>query len=267
MKVGSKQRSSVAIIGDVHYHRAIPSPLLKYSRDVIVWLPPSYKESSKKHYPVLYMHDGQNLMDPTTSFLGVDWRVDETATRLMRTARMKEIIIVGIYNTPDRNVEYTAGKQGKDFALFVVEELKPIIDGSYRTLTDGKNTAVAGSSMGGLISFCFAWWYPQVFSQCVCMSSSFFWNDYQICREVQESASPKPKIRIYLDVGSDEKFLTAGYKKMVALLQEKGYKKGLDLDYYFQRHGVHNEQCWGNRFSRPLLFLFGKPKLSGSSLL
>jgi len=267
VKVSSRRAPQQEIIGEVHYHRQLVSPLLKFPRDVIVWLPPSYRTSRRKRFPVLYAHDGQNLMDPTTSFLGVDWRMDETADRLIRAGRMKEIIVVGIYNTPDRNSEYTGGKPGKDFATFVVQQLKPLIDSTYRTQPDAKNTAVLGSSMGGLISFYFAWWFPQVFAQAACISSSFFWNDYQACNDVLAQVGPKKKIRLYVDVGGKEKFLTVGYKKMVTTLKQKGYKKGLDLDYYVDRNASHNEQCWGDRLWRPLMFLFGMPKLSKSSLL
>ena len=177
MKLKTLTAPQAEIIGNVRYHRQMASPLLKHARDIIVWLPPTYLRTKQRRYPVLYMHDGQNLFDPATAFLNNDWRADEMADRLMRKKRMKEVILVGIYNTPERIPEYSGGKPGRNFARFVVEELKPLIDSTYRTMPEAKHTAVLGSSMGGLSAFYFAWWYPEVFSQAACMSSSFFWKN------------------------------------------------------------------------------------------
>jgi len=242
--------------GSIEYHRQIESSRLRYPRDVIVWLPPSYHQARRKRYPVLYMHDGQNLMDPSTAFLGIDWRVDEAAHDLIRRKKMKEILIVGIYNTPDREQEYTGSLSGRNYASFVIQELKPMIDSTYRTKSDPKNTGVMGSSLGGLISFLFGWWHPDVFGKAGCMSNSFFWNDYHVFQDVKEYPGPKKPIRYYLDVGSREVFLRTGYQKMVRLLQQKGYRKNVDLQYYLVQGASHDEKSWGKRVWRPLTFLF-----------
>lgn len=249
--------SGVPEQGYTEYHRQISSSRIRHPRDVIVWLPPSYYKDHRKRYPVLYMHDGQNLMDPNTAFLGVDWRVDNAAAYLIRRKRMKEILIVGIYNTPDREQEYTGSIAGHNYVDFVIQELKPLIDTTYRTKTDAENTGVMGSSMGGLISFLFAWWHPEVFSRAGCMSNSFFWNDYQIFKEVSEYDRPKKRARFYLDVGSKEVFLKTGYLRMIALLRKKGYRKGVDLQHYLVKGASHDEKSWGKRVWRPLTFLFG----------
>jgi enterochelin esterase-like enzyme len=236
------------------YHRQISSPRLHHPRDVIVWLPPSYYKDRRRRYPVLYMQDGQNLMDPHTAFLGVDWRIDAAATSLIRRKKIKEIIIVGIYNTPDREQEYTGSIAGHNYTDFVIHELKPLIDRTYRTKPEREDTAAMGSSLGGLISFLFAWWHPEVFGQAACMSNSFFWNDYHVFQEVRES--PKKPVRFYLDVGSKEVFLRSGYENMVALLREKGYRKGVDFEYQLIKGASHDEKSWGKRAWRPLTFLF-----------
>ncbi len=248
--------SSIPEQGHTEYHRQVSSPRVRYPRDVIVWLPPSYYKDRRKRYPVLYMHDGQNLMDPNTAFLGVDWRIDTAAAYLIRCKRMKEILIVGIYNTPDREQEYTGSIAGHNYADFVIHELKPLIDTTYRTKSDTENTGVMGSSMGGLISFLFAWWHPEIFSKAGCMSNSFFWNDYQILRQVSEYDGPKKRAHFYLDVGSKEVFLKTGYQRMITLLRQKGYRKGDDLQHYLVKGGTHDEQAWGKRVWRPLTFLF-----------
>jgi predicted alpha/beta superfamily hydrolase len=244
------------IVGSVRYHRDFPSIRLRYSRDIIVWLPPSYETNLRKRYPVLYVHDGQNLMDPTTAFLGTDWQLDETANTLMAASWLQEFIIVGIYNTPDRNTEYTGGLRGQNYAQFVILELKPFIDSIYRTRPDFRNTAVMGSSLGGLISLYFAWWYPDVFYQAASLSGSFFWNRKALIKQIQNYAGPKKRIRIYLDVGSREGLLRSEYFEMVKALEAAGYTKGLDLQYYLGEGDEHNEESWGRRVWRPLLFMF-----------
>jgi predicted alpha/beta superfamily hydrolase len=248
------------ITGTVKYFRALKSPKLRHPRDVIVWLPPSYEKNKTQRYPVLYMHDGQNIIDPRTSFDGRDWRVDEVADSLIRANKMEEIIVVGIYNSPDRAPEYSDSELGRGYIDFVANELKPLIDQTYRTKSDAKNTAVMGSSMGGLSSFLFVWKRPDIFSKAGCLSSAFLWDDNRILREVKNYSGPKKPIRVYLDDGSEglEARLKPGYDEMVSLLQEKGYKRGVDLEYFYDNGAAHNEPAWAKRLWRPLLFMFGK---------
>ena len=242
--------------GWIEHHRQFLSLRVEHPRDIIVWLPPNYYKDKRKRYPVLYMQDGQNLMDPNTAFLGVDWQINRTAAEFIRRKKMKEILIVGIYNTPSREQEYTGSLAGRHYADFVIHELKPLIDETYRTKTDAQNTAVMGSSLGGLISFLFAWRYPDVFGKAGCMSNSFFWDDYNVLKEVMDYHGPKKQIRLYLDVGSKEVFLRTGYEQMVRLLEQKGFRKGIDLQYSVAKNGSHDEKSWGKRAWRPLTFLF-----------
>src|SRR3990167_7589667 len=122
------------IVGKVEHHRKFYSKTLNNRRDILVWLPPSYKKEKQRRYPVLYMQDGQNIMDPRTAYIGVDWQVDETVSRLIKVGELQEIIIVGIYNTPERLEEYSDSPKGKNFMKFMVEQLKPFIDKYYRTM-------------------------------------------------------------------------------------------------------------------------------------
>jgi enterochelin esterase-like enzyme len=249
------------VSGEVEYLRGIEARGLKYPRDIIIWLPPSYRTNPNKSYPVLYAHDGQNLIDPSTAFAGVPWNADATIRRLIAARKIREIILVGIYNTPDRIPEYSMTRLGTAFADFVAHNLKPMIDHRYRTLSDHQHTAVLGSSMGGLCAFLFAWWHPQIFGQAACMSSSFFQNNYRIIQDVRESREPK-RIRLYIDVGSNEKMLRDGYSQMVRALLSQGFQRGRDLQYFCARGADHNEVAWGKRLSRPLMFLFGKGQAS-----
>lgn len=255
-KIRKKPKQEIdEIVGKVIYHKEFSSTLLNNKRDIIVWLPQGYESPKKKknHYPVLYMHDGQNIMDPKTAFIGKDWRVDETVSKLIRQKKIKEIIIVGIYNTPDRLDEYSWSDKGENYLKFLVDELKPFIDQNYRTLTESENTAIIGSSMGGLISFYAAWHYPEVFGKAGCMSSSFYYNNDRSIRQVQDYAGQKKHIKFYIDHGEDGSLRG---QRMFVELSKKGYEIGHDIDYFYSPGAAHNEKEWAARLERPLLFFF-----------
>jgi predicted alpha/beta superfamily hydrolase len=248
-------KGKVSVIGNVDYHREIYSPILDKKRDFFVWLPSGYDDNPAKRYPVIYLQDGQNLIDPKTSFAGIDWQVDETVTRLIGEFRIKEIIVVGINNNNDRLEEYSDSLKGERYRKFVIEDLKAFVDSNYRTLPDNKNTAVMGSSMGGLASFLIAWKHPEVFSMAGCMSSSFYYNDDKVFKMIDEYAGPKKHIRFYIDHGEDG--LIRG-QKMFCKLTQMGYVIGTDLDYFYAPKAEHNESEWAKRLERPLIFFFGK---------
>lgn len=247
------------ITGEVRYHRGLRGRGLNYPKDIIVWLPPSYESKPGKRYPVLYMHDGQNIIDPKTSYLGSDWRVDEVADSLIRSGSIEEIIVVGCSNSPDRRDEYSSTDLGRAYAEFVVTTLKPMIDSTYRTLPGREHTAVMGSSMGGLISFLFVWWHPETFSMAGCLSSAFSYDEGKIL-EVVESAKTLPAgIKIYLDCGTFEleARLLPGTDRMKELLLAKGMTEGKDLLVVIDQGAAHNEPAWANRLWKPLLFMYG----------
>jgi predicted alpha/beta superfamily hydrolase len=245
------------IIGTVELHENIYSRHLDSERTMIVWLPPKYKrlKNAEKKYPVLYMQDGQNLFDPKTSFAGKDWRVDETVVKLVKAGLMKEIIVVGIYNSEDRLEEYSDSEKGDKYLKFLIEEVKPFVDSVYRTLPGRENTAIIGSSMGGLASFLTAWKHPEIFSMAGCMSSSFYYNDEKVFKMLDEHSGSKKPVKFYIDHGEDG--LIRG-QKMFCRLTQMGYVIGSDLDYYYSPGAEHNESSWAERLERPLLFFFGK---------
>ena len=200
------------------------------------------------------MHDGQNIMDPKTAFVGKDWRVDETVMRLIKQKKIKEIIVVAIYNTSDRLDEYSWSEKGQNYLKFIVTELKSFIDSTYKTLPDKDNTAIVGSSMGGLISFYAAWHYPEVFSMAGCLSSSFYYNNDKSIKTVEEYDGHKKPIRFYIDHGEDGSLRG---QRMFVELSKKGYVIGHDIDYFYAPGAAHNEKEWAARMERPLLFFFG----------
>ncbi len=247
------------ITGTVKYFHNLMGKGIK-PRDIIVWLPPSYEKDKTKRYPVLYMHDGQNLFDPKTSAFGIDWQLDESADSLIKAGSIKEIIIVGIYNTSDRSNEYNDTKLGQAYMNFIIDSLKPFIDKNFRTLPDRGNTATGGSSMGGLISMMMVWEHPEVFSQAACLSPAFHISDINYVKKVEDYTGKKKPIRIYIDVGTVDldARLKPGSDEMVKVLEHKGYKLNDDLEYFIANGATHNEAAWAKRNWRYLEFMFGK---------
>ncbi|NJE01279.1 phosphonate ABC transporter ATP-binding protein [Thermococcus sp. JdF3] len=237
-------------------------PQLNRTRRIWIYLPPDYRLGEKR-YPVLYMHDGQNLFDRATSFAG-EWRVDETLERLFQE-RNFSIIVVGIDNgggrrideySPWRNEAYGGGGEGDAYVRFIVETLKPYIDSHYRTLPN--ETGIMGSSLGGLISIYAGFKYPETFRYVGAMSSAFWFNPeiYDFVRN-----APKGPERIYIDwgtlEGSDPSEMIETNEKMVEILKGKGYIEGENLLVVEDRGATHNEYHWSRRFPEAVLWLFG----------
>lgn len=247
------------ITGEVRYHFNFEARKI-LSRDVIVLLPPGYDSLLEKYYPVLYMQDGQNIFDPATSAFGADWRIDETSDSLIKANEIDEIIIVGIYNTYKRGEEYSPTVNGYNYMQFIVEELKPFIDKTYKTMPDRNNTAVAGSSSGGLISFMMIWEYPDIFSKGACVSPALKISNIDYVSKVKNYSGLKKPINIYIDnggVGIEEK-LQAGIDEMLLALKEKSYAEGNDLFWFKDAEAEHNEKAWSKRAHIFLKYLFPK---------
>ena len=250
------------ITGTVRYHRGLKGAGLQ-DRDLIVWLPPGYETDKTQRYPVVYMQDGQNIVDPVTSAFGVDWSIDETATELIKKKSIEPIIVVGIYNTSDRMKEYVPGDKGTAYMNFVVNTVKPLIDSTYRTKPDRKNTIVGGSSAGGIISFMLVWEHSDVFSKAICMSPAFKslspggW-DYTLT--VQRSSRPTNPIFLYIDngaLGLDSQ-LQPGIDAMLTALKAKGYSEGRDFLFLLAPTAKHSEADWATRFPNALMIALVK---------
>ncbi len=246
--------------GDLRLHPGMSGDGLEYPRDILVWLPPSYR-SGRKRYPVLYMHDGQNLFDPATSFCGQDWKLDETAMRLMTDGAIEEFIIVGVANTPDRMEEYNLFRpKGEAYARFLTGVVKPFVDAAYRTKPGREHTAVGGSSMGGLFSFQLGWLRSDVFSMAACLSPAFWFSRGRMFKLAAEGELPSAPVRFYLDAGDLEPPIWRGFHRMTRILERRGFRKGKDLLSYPDVGAVHSEAAWAARLDRPLTFLFGRPR-------
>ncbi|MFN2516988.1 MAG: alpha/beta hydrolase, partial [Pyrinomonadaceae bacterium] len=229
-------------------------------------------EAGEKRYPVLYLHDGQNLFDGATSFIpGQEWRIDETAQSLIAAGKIEPIIIVGINNTgKDRVNEYTPMEDAKFkmggkadlYGRMILEELKPFIDANYRTLKGAKHTGLGGSSLGGLVSLYLGLKYPDVFNRIAVISPSVWFANRQIMHYV-EALPKKPKVRIWMDIGTKEGTTPEQSQQNVndaRLLEKalirKGWKPEKDLRYFEAEGAKHNESAWAARVESILTFLF-----------
>lgn len=256
------------LTGEFRYHPQFTSEHLPHARNVLVYLPPGYDEGTTQH-PVLYLHDGQNLFDAATSFAGEEWGVDETAQHLILAGAIESLIIVGIYNTGEHRIDEYAptvdprhqrGGGADGYGRFIVEELKPYIDRTYRTLRDPEHTGLGGSSLGGLVTLYLGLKYPTVFSRLMVMSPSVWWDQGVILRVVQ-SLRAKPSTRIWLDIGTKEGRFAPGHVRTLRdLLIAQGWRLGDDLKFLQVNGGKHTERAWAERIEPALRFLFPKQR-------
>lgn len=236
------------------------SPQRRNSRDVDVYLPRSY-DAGRRRYPVVYMQDGQNLSDPSIAFAGT-WGLDEALRRL--AANGLEVIVVGVHNTRDRLAEYSpfphaghGGGAADSYLSFLSNTVKPRIDRRFRTRRTPASTAIAGSSMGGLLSL-YAWFRrPDVFGHVSVLSPALWFGRDRLFELLD--ASRLPRGRIYLDVGTAEGAGTLrDARALKRLLDGRGL--GDRLVYVEDRSGRHDEASWGRRIGGAIRFLLGHPE-------
>ncbi len=262
--------------GRLRLHRRFRSRLLGNERDVIVWLPPGC-DGRKRRHPAVYFQDGQNLFDPRTAFLGNAWQAGRTAAALVRAEEIEPPILVGIYNTGFARMDEYAPTRGqftgwdgevcrsrgraRAYARFVVEEVKPFIDARYPTLDGPAHTAIAGSSMGGLVSLYCALWHPRVFGAAGMLSPSIWWDDGAPAKFVN-GLKRKPAVRLWLDTGTAEPGWENA-RRFRDVLTACGWREGEggDLHYLEEPGAAHNEAAWAARTGPLLKWLFGREKV------
>lgn len=260
------------LTGDIRVHKKFHSRFLTSDRDVLVYLPPGYEAATRSRYPVIYFHDGQNLFDGATAYIpGKEWRVDETAQALIAAGTIEPLIIVGVYNagnqrvneyTPAEDPKYKQGGKADLYGRMLVEELKPFIDRTYRTRRGAKDTGLGGSSLGGIVSLYLGLKYPHVFGRVAVVSPSVWFANQHIVGYVAALAQ-KPKVRIWIDIGTKEgknseeaQQTVAGARLLYERLLKKGWKPGQDLSYLEAQDAEHNEAAWAARVGSILIFLF-----------
>jgi predicted alpha/beta superfamily hydrolase len=246
-------------------HEQFASRFLRNKRDLIVYLPPGYQQQPSRRFPVLYLHDGQNLFDGSTSFIpGMDWHVGQTADQGIYEARVEPLLIVGIYNAGKQRLgEYTptrmprlGGGRANRYAKFLLEEVQPFVRRSYRVLDGPQNTGIGGSSLGGLVSLYLGLKMPQVFGRIAALSASVWWNERVILR-FAAAAPTRPTPRIWLDAGTREGGRTLeDVERFRDVLLGKGWQLGRDLHYQRVEGAEHNEAAWAQRVGPFLQFLF-----------
>ena len=250
--------------GQLRKHEKFRSRFLRNQRDLIVYTPPGYADQSARHFPVLYLHDGQNLFDGATSFIpGQDWHVGQTADHYIQSGSVAPLIIVGMYNTKARIREYTpthvpklGGGRADRYARFLIEEVKPFVDGEYRTLSGSQHTGIGGSSLGGLVSLYVGLKHSRIVGKIAALSPSVWWNQHVIHRFAQR-AVVEPRPRIWLDIGTREgPRIVQEVEKFRDVLLEKGWKLGFDLDFERVEGAEHNEAAWAQRVGPFLQFLY-----------
>lgn len=259
-----------SITGDLRIHDFY-SRIFHNSRKLRVWLPPGYDESASLRYPVLYLQDGQNLFDRVTAFGGVEWQVDETADALIRAREVPAMIIVGIDNTgKDRLREYIPYRvfnppvlrpQGKRYPDFMLREVMPFIERTYRVAKGPEHTGIGGSSLGGLISLYTSIAHPGVFGRLLIESPSLYIAGRAVLRDARSMVDWAH--RIYIGIGTHE---TASEDKNAAFVEDVREleaileRRGLGPDRLLvnvQEGATHNEGAWAARFPEALRFLFG----------
>ncbi len=262
----------------------VPSPQLNDTIAIDVLLPEGY--TPENQYPVIYMHDGQNLYDAATTWNHQAWEIDRACRRLVKDEGLQPVIVVGIHSDPARRVAQLMPQKavertdlasllsevklkgepilGDQYASFVVNTLKPLIDSTYSTLSDPAHTAVMGSSMGGLMSLYLICEYPEVFGAAGCLSTHWY-GSLPIEKEfggamidyVQNNLPDPSTHRLYFDHGTTTIDAYYGPWETRALLaaQERGYRYGINLDSFIDYGAPHEESAWAGRVDRPLRFI------------
>ncbi len=242
-------------------------------REIYIYLPPGYEEDEEKTYPVFYMQDGQNIFSGYGEGPG-KWDMDLVADELIEEERIKELIIVGISNSNWRDEEYTPtfdeGEESGGYADlyldFLLQEVKEYIDNNYRVRPFREDTAIGGSSLGGLLALYAGITCPEYFGKIAAISPSIWW-DNQVIMDMAEEWDVDPQdMKIWLDMGryendeddEDEADPLEQADMLCEILKSKGFKRGRNLRYFTDYKGTHDEYSWGKRIGKVMSFLFGK---------
>lgn len=262
-----------SVAGDLRLH-SFASRVFRNTRFLRVWLPPGYddSENSDRRYPVLYLNDGQNLFESSTSFTGVEWQVDETAERLIREEQIPPMIIVGIDNAgKDRLREYVPYRslsprmlrvQGGRYPDFLLKEVMPFVAQNYRIAVGPQNTGMGGSSLGALIALYTAAMHPGWFGRLLVESPSLWVSNRQAIRDARR-VRQWPE-RIFLATGTAEaghqdrdRSMVDDVRELAAILGRAGFDDHR-LKLAVEDGATHHESAWARRFPEALSFLFAK---------
>lgn len=260
--------------GQLVTHSDFQSSILGSARTVLVYMPPCYDRHTQRKFPVLFVHDGQNVFDGHTSYVpGQHWMMREAADALLAARAIEPLLIVAVYHAGEKRIdEYTPTRSRMGGGLadlhgrMMVEELLPFIRDRYRVLPQARHTGIGGSSLGGLASLYLGLKYPSVFGKMAVMSPSVWWDNRVILRRLVllEHAHRQ---RIWLDVGTAEGRSPRSSTKDVRLLRDilvsKGWRLGSNLHYVEVPGADHSERAWAARVPDMLQFLYPCKRAAG----
>lgn len=254
----------------LHRYPGFHSQFLPDDRDITIYLPPGYDESPSSAYPVLYMHDGQNIFDSGSVLDSLDkrptWRMAKTADAAIAAGEIEPLLIIGVANTGHRRLaEYTptadwklGGGEAEKYGRLLVEELLPFIASSYRVKLGAANTGLGGSSLGALATLYLGLKFPSIFGRLAVLSPSVWWNHRSILTLLHEMAPDlQPRPRIWLDIGEGEgERAIADTDLLERRLRVEGWRIWDSLNYQRFPGGSHHEASWAQRVRPMLQFLF-----------
>lgn len=252
------------VVGTLKLH-TIDSVPLKLPRTIRVWLPPGYDADPNDRFDVLYMHDGQNCFDRATSAFGNEWEIDETLTKLIAEKQIRPIIVVGIDNgLTNRINEYTytadpkhGGGGAATHAQFLLDEVKPLVEKTYRTNTGKGHTFIGGSSLGGVISLEVARRHPNTFGGVIAMSPAIWWADQSLTKDIEADAAGLAGTRVWIDMGTRERMgdekdrFVEDERRLDAALAKHAVEHRLVIE----EGAEHNEPAWARRFPEAVTYV------------
>lgn len=257
-----------SLTGTVEKLVGFESKILQNRRNLSVYLPPKYPQESQRRFPVLYMHDGQNVFDGATSYIpSQEWRADESAESLINAGLIEPIIIVAIDNAQaDRGNEYLPwriklgnnemGGKADLYGKMLTDEVMPLVNAKYRTKTGPANTGLLGSSFGGVITSYLGITRPDVFGKLGIVSPSVWVNQ----RELLKTVKPvKNRQRIWIDMGTKEgESAVPDARALFEAYKSAGWREGKDITLVIDGNAEHNELAWSRRMMSILTYLFGR---------
>ena len=256
-----KDLPALGLIGDIELIPDVVSTELNNKRNISVYLPPGYHRHSRRHYPVLYMHDGQNVFNPKTSTTGIDWRIDDILNSEITSGKIPAVIVVAIDCIPDaRHEEYDLSRRGNLYADFLIHTVKPMIDKKYRTFKGRNSTFLMGSSMGAIVSLQLLWKHSDVFSRGVGLSFPATANAGSVSSFIEQNENPLNAVSYYMDrgdYGDDLPYVKADdtFVEMI----KKQYFGAHPFVYDIDPFGDHREVDWARRAPEALKWLLNPP--------
>ncbi len=257
-----------SLTGNIEKLVGFESKVLQNRRNLSVYLPPQYTADKSRRFPVLYMHDGQNIFDGSTSYIpNQEWRADEAAEALINAGLIEPIILVGIDNAgADRGNEYLPwkikigttemGGRADLYGKMLTDELMPMINAKYRTKLGPSNTGLVGSSFGGVITSYLGVTRPDVFGKLGIVSPSVWVKERALLKAIQPT---KSRQRIWIDMGTKEgEQSVADARALFDSYKAAGWREGKDVTLMIDGNAEHNELAWSHRVMSILTYLFGR---------